>query len=376
MRFIVASVGCWMVIGRFALGAGAPSPNAPQSVPEAIQLLQTTAEDRVTGLRTMANDRRPGAIDTLARSQSPEAVACLLDILKKPYADRQIKQLALAALGQMGTKPAIEAVGDFETWAAQRHGTPTPFRFGYNEFPVSHFAALNLKPLATAQGKDNLQWAIYENIYAPWKGGRLVTWSKDGKEWAAPIFIGEQPEPAEVLRKLAEGTTTIAGLTPDSDKDGLSDVLEKCLGTDPNNPDSDKDGVKDGEDDNPLTPRGKVELDELAQIRQAVFLVTFGTSNSRDVLLVRTSGVRDPSDDLDFPKQEYHGYAGWVLPTETSRDGWVNVVGFSLKRTSDTTAECSIRDREGSMAGGNYSVQLKKVLGKWVVIGFSLRGVA
>ncbi|MCX6780732.1 MAG: hypothetical protein NT003_01295 [Candidatus Magasanikbacteria bacterium] len=37
-------------------------------------------------------------------------------------------------------------------------------------------------------------------------------------------------------------------LVPDADLDGLSDVLEKKYGTDPNKPDTDQDGLTDGEE--------------------------------------------------------------------------------------------------------------------------------
>ena len=42
--------------------------------------------------------------------------------------------------------------------------------------------------------------------------------------------------------------TTIPQDRPDSDGDGLSDVAETTLGTDPNNPDTDGDGLSDGEE--------------------------------------------------------------------------------------------------------------------------------
>jgi|GEM_PF-3497654 len=41
---------------------------------------------------------------------------------------------------------------------------------------------------------------------------------------------------------------------PDDDNDGLSDVDEISLGTDPRNPDTDGDGLNDGDDPNPLVP--------------------------------------------------------------------------------------------------------------------------
>jgi len=46
--------------------------------------------------------------------------------------------------------------------------------------------------------------------------------------------------------------TNNAGSAVDSDKDGLSDNVEKVLGTDPLNPDTDGDGINDREDKTPL----------------------------------------------------------------------------------------------------------------------------
>ncbi len=47
----------------------------------------------------------------------------------------------------------------------------------------------------------------------------------------------------------------------DSDGDGLSDVEETVLGTDPNNPDTDGDGVGDLEDPFPLNPEYSKDTD-------------------------------------------------------------------------------------------------------------------
>jgi hypothetical protein len=57
------------------------------------------------------------------------------------------------------------------------------------------------------------------------------------------------------------------GFPFDSDNDGLSDIREFDLGTDPENPDTDSDGVLDGEDFYPLDPsRWQSPLHVLFQI--------------------------------------------------------------------------------------------------------------
>ena len=55
--------------------------------------------------------------------------------------------------------------------------------------------------------------------------------------------------------QVSQDTTTV-----DSDYDGLSDDMEKKLGTDPHNPDTDDDGLSDGFEvfiskTNPLDPK-------------------------------------------------------------------------------------------------------------------------
>ena len=50
------------------------------------------------------------------------------------------------------------------------------------------------------------------------------------------------------------------GAPSDNDNDGLSNIQEIIIGTDPDNPDTDGDGVKDGEDPFPLNPNLPVRL--------------------------------------------------------------------------------------------------------------------
>jgi hypothetical protein len=56
----------------------------------------------------------------------------------------------------------------------------------------------------------------------------------------------------------------------DSDKDGLTDLVEQRFMTNPMNPDSDGDGKKDGEDMNPLAS-GKIKLKERQEIWKAAY---------------------------------------------------------------------------------------------------------
>jgi Bacterial TSP3 repeat len=58
-------------------------------------------------------------------------------------------------------------------------------------------------------------------------------------------------DPGETIPTLGNGADDKTAANLDSDKDGLSDALEKLIGTNPNDADSDDDGVKDGDEANP-----------------------------------------------------------------------------------------------------------------------------
>ena len=90
-----------------------------------------------------------------------------------------------------------------------------------------------------------------------------------------------------VLDKIQERINQVPSiaLVFDRDKDGLSDDLEKRLGTDPNNPDTDGDGFSDGDEVknyyNPLG-EGKLRMDNVAPIDIAII-------NKREIEHPKTS---------------------------------------------------------------------------------------
>ena len=147
----------------------------------------------------------------------------------------------------------------------------------------------------------------------------------------------------------------------------MPDIVEARLLTDSQNPDSDSDGVPDGKDTNPLTPKQK-ETNDITEIRQAVFSALFATTSSQNAIVIVN---RD-----EFAKQEYYGFSGTVLRSPESRQGFVNVTSIDIRYQSDDSATVGIGDYEGSMAGSHHEAKLKKIDGKWVVVEFSLRGVA
>jgi hypothetical protein len=68
---------------------------------------------------------------------------------------------------------------------------------------------------------------------------------------AADSTVKSQGQTASGNETAAEGTNAQASNLKDTDSDGLPDIVEKTLGTDPNNKDTDGDGQNDKDDKDP-----------------------------------------------------------------------------------------------------------------------------
>jgi hypothetical protein len=354
-------------------------------------LRETLLQEDITthyGLSVPQNDPRLKAIRKLQGMGSPAAVAILRDFLAVDRINcQELKQHSLIALGNIGTRPAIESIRQFEAWSKKRFTKPSPFRFGFKDYAVDHFSPQNLSPLAKTTDEKNTTWAIFQ-----WSRHSAVPefWickSLGDVLWSQPILL-DLPDITEFypfIRKYREWDdkcsfqikndsikividekiweSRISDHLVDSDKDALPDLVEGRLLTDPNDPDSDRDGLPDGRDCNPLTPKHN-DTNDVTQIRQAVFSVLCATSNSQNAIVI--------VDRDDFAKQEYYGYGGVLLRSPQSRDGFVNITSIKVNLISTTTATATINDWEGSLAASGHLAKLKKLHGKWVVVEFKM----
>ncbi len=368
--------------------AANPKPVSRSAVGVDIAALRKTLFEEDSGihygLRVRDEDLRLQAIKQLDMAGSKEAVNVLLEFLTHNRMDLQLKQHALTALGQIGTASAIEAVQQFDDWSKKRYAEPQLFQMGLQQSTIDHFAPYSVEPLAQTTDSENKTWALVPlNRYG--KVDLWLTSLNEDNQWSGPIFLNfpEMPEP----RRLSETTwniqcrlqvegdslkiecdnktyeSQISGHLKDTDKDGLPDIVEARLLTDPHNPDSDEDGVPDGEDSNPLTPRHK-QTDDITEIRQAVFSVLFATSNSQNAIVI--------VDRDDFAKQEYYGFGGVVLRAPKHRRGFVNVTSINIKYQSDDAATATIGDWEGSEAASTHEAKLQKINDKWIVVEFRM----
>ena len=358
-------------------------------------LRETLLQDDITtsyGLWVPENDPRLKAIKMLRTIGSPEAVTILRDFLTVDRINcQELKQHSLIALGNIGTRPAIDAIRQFEAWSRKRFTKPSPFRFGFKDFAVNHISPYNLSPLAKTTDEKNTNWAIFQWKYHSAVAEIWICKSLGDTLWSQPILLDLPGIPEfypfslkhrkwddkcsfqiknnsikiVVDEKIWE--SRITDHLMDSDKDALPDLVEARLLTDPNNPDSDRDCLPDGKDSNPLTPKHN-DTNDVIQIRQAVFSTFCATSNSRDAIVI--------VDRDDFAKQEYYGYAGIVLRSPRSRDGFVNITGIKVDLKSPDTATATISDWEGNLAASGHLAKLKKLHGKWVVVEFKMTRIS
>ena len=348
------------------------------------------AESCDYGLSVPDDDPRLKAIKKLQQIGSAAAVSILRDFLTDNDVHKQLKQKALTALGQLGTKHAIRAIVAFESWSQQRFNHPPPFKFGRRQSPLDHIGDGYLPPLGQTTDKNGKTWAIFPWVrYSGWTDEAQpeiwLTSKSESGSWEEPILLHLPTMPTikrksskswqtqcalavdnDVVKIACDGEeleTTISGSLRDSDGDNLPDIAEARLLTDPQKPDCDGDGIPDGNDSNPLTPPTK-QPDDTHQIRQAVFSILLATSSSRQPIFIVANG--------DFAEQEYYGYAGLVLPAKKAKPGRINITAIKVEITSPTTAIAGITDYEGSLAASGHRAKLKKVNGKWIVIEFAL----
>lgn len=125
-----------------------------------------------------------------------------------------------------------------------------------------------------------------------------------------------------------------AALRRDSDGDGLADVVERRLRTDPEAADTDGDGVPDGIDPSPrVSARG--EVDEAGRVVQALWATAWGGDSARQVRAIAAYGARA------VPLYGYGGPAIWLTPDELV--AWRDEVGRG--------AETILFGRETAAAG-------------------------
>lgn len=132
---------------------------------------------------------------------------------------------------------------------------------------------------------------------------------------------------------------SLQALRLDTDKDGLTDLVEKRIGTDPTKPDTDGDGVNDGLDANPLA---KPSNDPDSSILQTVFTAMYGGDKSSVPIVVI----------LDKPYwREFTGAAARVfcMTKDDYQERFSHMSGFRLIQFTAIPEESTILKTKGPL---------------------------
>jgi hypothetical protein len=203
-----------------------------------------------------------------------------------------------------------------------------------------------------------------------WKDG-VLTLTFDQEAPPPRGVIEFRPEGDQITSQIGPHTRTIIveDVWRDSDEDGLTDIEERRIGTDPGSPDSDGDGALDGADTCPLYAAPRTDQpDETREIVQAAFFATFGVSRSRMLVKIKPG----------MPRFQLTGYMGPVIYSDTPPPrGETNAradadypvwLGWEVVNRTADSATVVFSDWEGSLAAGGQNVYLKRIRGRWYVV--------
>ncbi len=337
------------------------------------------------------------AREYVIQSKDPRAVAFMLKQLKDPKGDHVLREEAYLHLAGTGGVAGLKAVlAERERKASMRPLADRVLR-GYlnaGEFGKS------TKKLAERTDKAGRVWGLFESGVLGNSTDLWLVEKVDGR-WINPLFTGTStnsvsrwskvPPPAPTIggkngKQLAAGdwVNILVGnpaISTDTDKDGLTDLEEKRLGTDPRRADTDGDGVLDGVDPWPnAAPR---PLTETEAIVAAVYEARYHFDDSEGVAVLSMPKGTKPL--------EFVGRRGIVMFDENAGGprfessleqcyehgvAFISVSGVREGRSPSlltwnadhTEATLIISTYFGGLNGTGYEATVRKFGDTWVVI--------
>ncbi len=193
-------------------------------------------------------------VQMVARSKDPQAVAFMIDVLANPKAPGDWRKEAFVHLPGTGGSAGISAV------LAARDGRRPRMRWEDRVDVAGLSKRAILSELKDSGGKT---WRLFHSA-ALGNGSDLYVASKTPQGWSKALFTGVYtdrtwtlPAPTShrgvpMAKLLKSEWVKMFALDPsvrkDADGDGLTDLVEARLGTDPQKPDTDGDGLGDAVD--------------------------------------------------------------------------------------------------------------------------------
>ena len=338
----------------------------------------------------------------LAKSSEPEAVAFMLEQLRDPKSS--LRELAYYHLAGTGGEEGLQAV------LAERHGrrllAPLSERVLSEE---NRRWVTGEQPVREHTDSSGRTWGLITSG-ALGNGGDLWLVEKSAGEWSRPVFTGLTlgypgssvsdltPEEKRV-QELLDGpwSSALVGdreILQDSDGDGLTDLVERRLTTNPKLADTDGDGAGDATDPWPNAP-WRDDLSDSEQVLAAAWEARFHFSppGVGAFVFLAEPGMRPFEIAGGFAPVVWQEERGRKVrtPLEASFSRGVGLLSFSLEAGKPTgegadrvldwnenrsEARVTVNAVFGPLNGTGYEAVVRKFGSNWVVVRLKLSWVS
>jgi outer membrane protein assembly factor BamB len=394
---------------------------AKSAKPALLTLLARSGDPKIVTpyfLRELEGVKTPGfemyesntyvARQYIVASRDPRAVAFMLKQLRDPKADATLRFEAYVNLANTGGEEGLRAV--LAARNARTSLRPLAERVTDGLAGGGEMGAAKPKLLQERTDAQGRTWGLLQSGVLGDRGDLWLVEKVDG-QWRNPLFTGVStsgvsrwvkpapPEPTIGGRKgeeLAKGAwfdVLVANeeIRRDADGDGLTDLVERRLSTDPAKADTDGDGDPDGVDPWPNAPRRT--LNDSERVLAAVFEARYHDDPSEGPALLmpppgltpfEMPGRRGPTLWSD-PKA-----APWTHPLERLYEHGIALVRFYGQEEKNpteansviqwnadrTTATVGISIYYGGLNGTGYEAVVRKFGDEWVVVSLKMAFVS
>lgn len=341
------------------------------------------------------------AREVVAGSSHPDAVAFMLEKLNNPEADPVLRETAYHTLARTGGEAGAKAV--LAHRRERKLLAPLADRMGLDDMAEPGQRRRSYSSILKRQtGPDGREWGLIESSVLANHTDLWLVEYKDGK-WQNPLFTGVNTsgitrwaseanltEPTlggKTGKELADSQDWLtillaADLAKDSDGDGLTDIVEKRLTTDPNNPDTDGDGDRDEIDPMPNAKNRATSTDAEKALAAAY------EARYHDYDEVRRPALLDLPEGME--PFELVGWGGpvivrqnatkettWRHPLAQNYEYGITMLDFramsedgSLLAWNEdrTIASVRISTYSGGLSGDGYLIQVQKFGDEWLPI--------
>lgn len=334
----------------------------------------------------------------VVRSRDPRAVEFLLQQLQDAKSDPVLRLEAYLHVAGSGNPEAVRAV--LSQRSQRTLLPPLEERVLSGVLHAGEFGARTrvLSEKGDAQGRT---WGLLTSGVLG-SSGDLWLAEKVGSEWKHVLFTGVStagispwakpapPEPrigGKTGKQLPEGDWLAVlrdnpDLRRDTDEDGLTDLVERRLGTDPKRRDTDEDGDPDGVDPWPNAPARALSDEE--QVYAAVYEARFHSNESAGPAILFAPEKLKPFEmpgrsgptvwtseaenrRWSHPLEHHYGQGiGFIQFEPADREGGAReAIRWNRERTEATVG---ISVYYGGLNGSGYRATVRKIGSNWVVV--------